>query len=147
MKFENVFIPYGGYWTTPFVRWQGSFSNTHPIQLAADIATRALNERHIAPEAFDALFLGMTVPQKSSFYGAPWLAALIGAPGITGPVLSQACATSARVLASAALEIQAGTSQVILGVTLDRCSNGPHIYYPNPLEAGGKGDTEEWGVG
>jgi hypothetical protein len=99
MKFEKVFIPYGGYWSTPFVRWQGSFANTHPIPLAAETATRALKERHIAPDVFDALFLGMTIPQKSSFYGAPWLAALIGAPGITGPILSQACATSARVLA------------------------------------------------
>jgi acetyl-CoA acetyltransferase family protein len=144
MKFENVFIPYGGYWSTPFARWQGSFSNTHPIQLAADTATRALTERHIAPEVFDALFLGMTVPQKSSFYGAPWLAALIGAPGITGPILSQACATSARVLASSAAEIETGASQVVLGVTLDRCSNGPHVYYPNPLGAGGKGDAEDW---
>jgi acetyl-CoA acetyltransferase len=144
MKFENVFIPYGGYWSTPFARWQGSFSNTHPITLAADTVTRALKERNITPETFDALFLGMTVPQKSSFYGAPWLAALVGAPSITGPVLSQACATSARVLASSASEIETGTSQAILGVTLDRCSNGPHVFYPNPLGPGGKGDTEDW---
>jgi acetyl-CoA acetyltransferase len=144
MKFEKVFIPYGGYWSTPFVRWQGSFANTHPIPLAAETATRALKERHITPDVFDALFLGMTVPQKSSFYGAPWLAALIGAPGITGPILSQACATSARVLASAAAEIETSASQTILGVTLDRCSNGPHVYYPNPLGPGGKGDTEDW---
>ncbi len=144
MRLEKVFIPYGGYWSTPFVRWQGSFSNTHPILLAAETITRALKERHIAPDVFDALFLGMTVPQKSSFYGAPWLAALIGAPGITGPLLSQACATSARVLASSAFEIETGASQTILGVTLDRCSNGPHIYYPNPLGPGGKGDTEDW---
>ncbi len=103
MKFENTFIPYGCYWSTPFVRWQGSFANTHPIQLAADTATRALKERNIAPEILDALFLGLTVPQKHSFYGGPWLAAMIGAPGITGPMLSQACATSARVIASSAL--------------------------------------------
>jgi acetyl-CoA acetyltransferase len=86
----------------------------------------------------------MTVPQKSSFYGAPWLAALVGATGITGPVLSQACATGARVLASSALEIETGASRAILAVALDRCSNGPHVYYPNPLGTGGKGETEEW---
>src|SRR5512146_1697970 len=114
MQFKNVFIPYGAYWSTPFVRWQGNFANTHPFQLAAETATRALHERHIAPSTFDALFLGMTVPQKSSFYGAPWLAALLGAPGITGPVLSQACATGARVLASAAFEIETGASRAIL---------------------------------
>ena len=144
MKFENVYIPYGGYWSTPFVRWQGTLANTHPIQLAAETAARALKERNIAPDTFDALFLGMTVPQKSSFYGAPWLAALIGAPGITGPVLSQACATSARVLASSAFEIETGANQTILAAALDRCSNGPHVFYPNPAGPGGTGDAENW---
>ncbi len=144
MKFENVFIPYGGYWSSPFVRWQGALANSHPIPLAAQTVTCALQERKISPDTFDALFMGMSVPQKHSFYGAPWLAALIGAPSITGPVLSQACATGARVTASAAAEIEAGAGQAILGVTLDRCSNGPHVYYPNPLGPGGKGDSEDW---
>lgn len=144
MKFQNVFIPYGGYWSTPFVRWQGTLANTHPILLAAETAKRALKERNIAPDIFDALFFGMSVPQKHSFYGAPWLAAEIGAPGITGPVLAQACATSARVVASSAFEVETGANQVVLGVTADRCSNGPHVYYPNPLGPGGKGDTEDW---
>jgi acetyl-CoA acetyltransferase family protein len=144
MRFNNVFVPYGGYWSTPFVRWQGNFANAHPIALAGEVAMRALKERNIAPETFDALFLGMTVPQKHSFYGAPWLAATIGAAGITGPTLSQACATSARVIASSAFEIETGANRAILTVTLDRCSNGPHIYYPNPLGPGGKGDAEDW---
>ncbi|HEX9075209.1 MAG TPA: thiolase family protein [Anaerolineae bacterium] len=144
MKFENTFIPYGIYWSTPFARWQGSFSNWHPIAFAGQVVTRALGERNISPDTFDALFLGMTVPQKSSFYGAPWLAALVGATGITGPVLSQACATGARVLASSAFEVETGASRAVLAVTLDRCSNGPHVYYPNPLGTGGKGETEEW---
>lgn len=144
MRFENTFIPYGGYWSSPFVRWQGSLANTHPIQLAGETATRFLKERELAPSTFDALFLGMTVPQKSSFYGAPWLAALIGATGITGPILSQACATGARVMASSAFEVETGANHAVLAVTLDRCSNSPHIYYPNPLGPGGKGESEDW---
>lgn len=144
MRFENTFIPYGCYWSTPFVRWQGSFANTHPFQLAAETATRALKERAIAPEIFDSLFLGMTVPQKHSFFGAPWLAGIIGAPGITGPMLSQACATSARVLSASAVEIETGVSRAILALALDRCSNGPHVFYPNPLGPGGTGDSEDW---
>src|SRR5512144_2430124 len=144
MILQNTFIPYGAYWSTPFVRWQGSLANTHPIQLAAETAKCMLEQRKIPADTFDAVFLGMTVPQKSSFYGAPWLAALIGAPGITGPVLSQACATSARVLASSAFEVETGASRATLAVTLDRCSNGPHLYYPNPLGPGGKGEAEDW---
>ena len=144
MAFHKVFIPYGGYWCSPFVRWQGTLANSHPIPLAAETAMRALKERAISPETFDALFMGMSVPQKHAFYGAPWLAALIGATGITGPILSQACATGARVMTSSAMEVETGTMSAVLGVTLDRCSNGPHIYYPNPLGPGGKGDSEDW---
>lgn len=144
MKFENVFIPYGGYWSSPFARWQGSLANVHPITLAAQTTLCALQNRSIVPDTFDALFLGMTVPQKNSFYGGPWLAALIGATGVTGPILSQACATGARVIASSAAEIETGLAQSVLSVTLDRCSNGPHVYYPNPLGPGGKGESEDW---
>ena len=144
MRFENVFIPYSGYWSTPFCRWQGSFAHLHALTFAADVARRALEERQIDPQVFDALHLGMTVPQQHCFYGAPWVAGLIGATGITGPTIGQACATSARVLASAASQVEAGGSQTILTITCDRTSNGPHIYYPNPLGPGGKGDTEDW---
>lgn len=144
MAFENVYIPYGGYWSTPFCRWQGSFAHLHAITFAADVTRRALEERKISPAAFDSLFLGMTIPQKSSFYGAPWLAGLIGARGITGPTIAQACATSVRVLGSAAVEIETGQSQAILTITCDRTSNGAHIYYPNPLGPGGMGEKEDW---
>ena len=146
MKFQSVFVPYGAYWCTPFVKWQGSFSGLHPLAFAADIARRALAERHLAPAAFDAVFLGTTVPTKGSFYGAPWLAGMIGADGITGPTISQACATSARVIGSAAFEVEAGdgADRAILCVTADRTSNGPHILYPNPLGPGGRGDAEDW---
>jgi len=143
-QFDSVYIPYGGYWSTPFVRWQGNFSHLHPIRFAADVAQRALRERDIAPETFDTLFLGMTVIAEHSFYGAPWLAGLIGAAGISGPTINQACATSARVLASAAYEVESDAGRSILAITCDKTSNGPHIYYPNPLAPGGMGESEEW---
>lgn len=146
MAFQNVFIPYGGYWCTPFVKWQGNFASLHPLTFAADVAKRALAERKIQPSAFDALYLGLTVPAKSSFYGAPWLAALIGAEGITGPMFSQACATSARVIGSAAYQVETeyATRNTILCITADRTSNGPHLTYPNPNSPGARPDAEDW---
>jgi acetyl-CoA acetyltransferase len=114
------------------------------VTFAAEITTRALEERDISPEVFDSLYLGLTVPQKHSFYSGPWLAGLIGAETITGPMISQACATGARVVASAAAEVESSGEGVILTITADRCSNGPHIYYPNPLGPGGTGDKEDW---
>jgi acetyl-CoA acetyltransferase len=143
-QFESVYIPYGGYWSTPFVRWQGSLSHLHPIRFAANVTQRALRERDIAPESFDVLFLGMTVIAEHSFYGAPWLAGLIGAAGISGPTINQACATSARVLASVAFEVETDAQRSILAITCDKTSNGPHIYYPNPLAPGGRGEDEDW---
>jgi acetyl-CoA acetyltransferase len=148
MFFEKAYIPYGGYWSTPFCRWQGSFGHLNAISFAADIAKRALEERGISPQIFDSLYLGITVPQKHTFYGGPWLAASIGVDTITGPMIGQACATGARVMALAGFELEttsnAGEQRVILTITADRCSNGPHVYYPNPLGPGGTGDKEDW---
>jgi len=144
MPFEKAFIPYDAYWSTPFCRWQGSFAHLHSIVFAAEICRGAFPARGISPAMFDGLLLGMTVPQKSSFYGAPWLAGMIGATGMTGSIISQACATSARCVAEASEQIELGNKETILVVTCDRTSNGPHIYYPNPLGPGGTGDKEDW---
>jgi acetyl-CoA acetyltransferase len=144
MFFEKAYIPYGGYWSTPFCRWQGSLAHLNAIPFAAEIAVRALGERGISPQVFDSLYLGITVPQKHSFYGGPWLAGLIGAETLTGPMIGQACATGARVVGSAASEVEVSGDRAILAITADRCSNGAHIYYPNPLGPGGTGDKEDW---
>lgn len=144
MQFKNAYVPYGGYWSTPFCRWQGSFGHLHALKFGAEVATRALAERNVPAEVLDGLILGLTVPQQFSFYGAPWVAGLIGAPGITGPTMGQACATSGRVIVSAAMEVELQTHSAVLTLLCDRTSNSPHIYYPNPLATGGVGDTENW---
>ncbi len=144
MRFENVYIPYGAYWSTPFCKWQGCLSHLHSVRFAAEVATTALQRSNIPPDVLDALFLGMTVPQQSSFYGAPWAAGLLGAPDITGPTISQACATSGKVIAAAAAEIELGHHATVLTVLCDRTSNSPHIYYPCPMSPGGIGKHEDW---
>lgn len=144
MAFDKAFIPYDAYWSTPFCRWQGSFAHLHAMTFAADVSKGALRERGISPRIFDEVVLGITIPQKSSFYGAPWMAAMIGASGVTGPTISQACATSAKCVSFAAGELELGQGDAILVVTCDRTSNGPHVYYPNPLGVGGTGDKEDW---
>ena len=142
--FAKSFIPYGGYWSTPFARWQGSFANLHALKFAADVTRKALEARNISSKTFSNVYLGMTIPATQSFYGAPWLAGMIGAEGVTGPVFSQACATSARVIGSAAQTVETDDDAVILCITADRTSNGPHLLYPNPLSPGGRGDAEDW---
>ena len=144
MALQKAFIPYGGYWCTPFARWQGSFANLHAMKFAAEVTRKALEERNISTESFSNLYFGLTIPAPQSFYGAPWLAGMVGAEGITGSVYSQACATSARVIGSAAQSVETESSDSILCVTADRTSNGPHLLYPNPLNPGGRGDAEDW---
>ena len=137
-------IPYGAYWSTPFARWQGSFSNLHSIEFAAHVARHELGRRNIDPAILDYGVLGFSVPQKHAFYGLPWLTGLIGAPRAGGPTMMQACATGVRTLLAAAQEVDAGLASVALAINCDRTSNGPHLYYPNPRAPGGTGSAENW---
>ena len=137
-------IPYGCYWSTPFARWQGAFANLNSVEFAAHVAKKELARRSIPAQAFDHGVLGLSVPQKHSFYGLPWLTGMAGMEQAGGPTLMQACATGARVLLAAAQEIECGLSSVSLAITCDRTSNGPHLYYPNPRGPGGTGVHEDW---
>ncbi len=144
MRFENAYIPAGAAWSSPFCKWQGSFASLHPLALAADVARKGLARGGIEVGALDGLVLGWTIPARRIFYGAPWFAGLVGAPGLSGPMISQACATSAAAIALAAAQLDAGGGTATLVVTTDKCSNGPHLYYPDPAGPGGKGEAEDW---
>ncbi|MBT6274662.1 MAG: thiolase family protein [Chromatiales bacterium] len=141
---NKAYIPYGAYWSTPFARWQGALAHLHSLQFGAHVAARALAKRLIDVSAFDYGVLGMSIPQQGSFYGLPWLTGLVGADSVGGPTIAQACATGARVLSAAVQEIQSGAATCVLTVTTDRTSNGPHIYYPDPMAMGGTGRHENW---
>ena len=140
----NIAIPYGAYWSTPFTRWQGSFSHLHSLRFAAHVARNELQRRNIDVGSFDHAALGVSVPQKGSFYGLPWLMGLMGSEQVGGPTISQACATSARLLQSVASSLREGDATVALAIAADRVSNGPHIYYPAPHGPGGTGEHENW---
>lgn len=135
-------IPYRCYWSTPFARWQGSLCDLHSIRLAAHVTKRQLERLDIGPDLFDLVVLGLTIPQKGSFYGAPWYGGLVGADKAGGPTLSQACATGVRSVLAGAQEIECGMSQTALVTTCDRISNGPHIVYPSPAGIGGTAGHE-----
>jgi len=139
-----AFIPYGAYWSTPFVRWQGAFGQLHSLRFAAWTAKRALARRQLPADGFDFGVLGFTVPQRGSFYGLPWVMGELGAPHVGGPTVMQACATSARCVSLAASEIASGAAGQALIIAADRVSNGPHLYYPQPSATGGTGEAEDW---
>jgi len=138
-----AFIPYGAYWSSPFARWQGALSHLHALEFAALTAKTELADRQIDLQKIDSALYGMTVPQRRSFYGAPWFTGLMGAAHLPGVTLSQACATGTRLIASAAADIGAGVHQTILVASGDRTSNSPHVYYPAPSGPGGMGQSED----
>jgi acetyl-CoA acetyltransferase len=144
--FTNAYVPYKGYWSSPFCRWQGSLQNEHAVELAAATAVRFFDLRGITSDIFDGIVFGATVPQKMWFYDAPWFATLIGNPTIGGPRVAQACATSTVSLNVAASCIEVGSNANVLVATCDRTSNGPNILWPNPSGLGGKPDFESWMV-
>jgi len=137
-------IPYGCYWSTPFAKWQGSFSTLNSLKFAAQVVKAEMGKRKIPGQAVDYGVLGISVPQRHSFYGLPWVTGMAGLTHVGGPTLMQACATGARLVFTAAQEIQSGLAQGAIAIGADRVSNGPQIYYPNQKGPGGTGEFENW---
>jgi acetyl-CoA acetyltransferase len=140
----KVYIPYGGYYSTPFARWQGSLANEHAIRLGADTSQRWFSEKDWDPSMFDFVYLGITVGQPQWFYGGPWASALMGAESAPGMVISQACTTSATCIYQASVGVETGLYQNAYCLMVDRCSNGPHTVWPNPKGPGGEVLSENW---
>jgi len=143
MKHDDVAIPAGMAWSSPFARWQGTLAEVPSLELAADVTARALTQRGVDPGQIGGLVLGWTIPQPDIFYGGPTLAARLGAAGISGPMISQACATSVACLANAAGAVTAGAGLQLV-VATDRTSNGPQVIYPAPSAPGGAPVSANW---
>jgi len=143
VKYSDVAIPAGFAWSSPFAKWQGTLAELSSLDLAADVTARALAQRGFDPATVDGLVLGWTVPQPDIFYGAPTLAARVGAVGVSGPMISQACATSVACLDAAAGRVSAGGGPQLV-VATDRTSNAPQLLYPRPSAPGGAPLSTHW---
>ncbi|MBV9820457.1 MAG: hypothetical protein JOZ07_19175 [Solirubrobacterales bacterium] len=89
---------------------------------------------------------GWTIPQPGAFYGAPTLAARLGFPGVTGPMISQACATSGAAIHAAAAGQQGPADGARLVVTTDRTSIGSQLLHRRSTAPGGAPETENWAL-
>ena len=143
MPYENAVIPLSAAWSSPFVRWQGPLADVNSLELARQVTARALADRGVEWPVHE-LVLGWTIPQKEGFYGAPTLAAQLGFSGVSGPMISQACATSVAAIHAAASSQQRSRDGARLVVTTDRTSNGPHLVYPRTGAPGGTVESENW---
>ena len=145
--FTKAFIPYAGYYSTPFSKWQGSLQHENAIQLGARSSKRWFEGKGWQPnELLDYLYLGITIGQQRVFYGASWAATLMGAPDIPGQTIMHACATSTTAVYNAASAIELEQAQTAFCLLVDRCSNGPHTIWPNPKGPGGEVIAENWNM-
>lgn len=144
--FKNAYIPYKGYYSSPFVRWQGSLSTAHPVRLAGATIKRWIAERKPGwdPMKVDYVNMGNTVAMKHAFWNGSWVAALLGAERTVGVWLSQACSTGTTAVYQAAMKCEVGSAEWVMCVLCDRVSNGPHTVWPNPLGPGGYVEREDW---
>ena len=141
---SKAFIPYGGYYSTPFARWQGTLANENSITLGAETSKRWLAQKNWDPKIFNYLILGITIGQPKLFYGGPLASALIGATDTPGVVVSQACSTATTCIYQAGVGVETGLYQNAYTLMVDRCSNGPHTIWPNPNGPGGTVVSENW---
>lgn len=144
MEFDNACIPGPLLWSSPFIRWQGSTADVSSLDLAVQVTRDALQARGYDAAEVAQLVYGTTVPQAGSFFAGPLVAARIGLPGIGGPTISQACATSVACIVQAAAACQLSGGEAQLVVTADRVSNGPLMIYPRSHAMGGSPATEHW---
>lgn len=140
----KAYIPYRGYYSTPFARWQGSLANEHAIVLGAATSRRFLESKGWNPAMLDYVLVGSTIYQQQWFYSGPWAAAMLGAEKVPGVLITQACSTSAFTLYQAGMGVETGMFRNSWCLLADRCSNGPHAVWPNPNGPGGKPIAEDW---
>jgi len=145
--FKNVYIPYNGYYSSPFCRWQGSLQNENAIELGGKTARNwFLQKKKIDPTIIDYVYFGITIPQHHLFYGHTWSTATLldDQKYVPAVFIHQACSTSTTILRLAALAIDHGSLNVAFGLMTDRCSNGAHTVWAQPLGPGGEVESENW---
>jgi acetyl-CoA acetyltransferase family protein len=145
-RLNKAYIPFKGYYSTPFCRWQGQLANENAIVLGAATANRWFKKRGIDPTVIDYLYFGITVAQHWLFYSHTWSASLLveGAKDIPALMVHQACSTSTTCIYLAAQNIELGAYQIGYALMSDRCSNGPHTVWANSLGPGGELESENW---
>ena len=146
--FSKAFIPYNGYYSSPFCKWQGSLQNENAIVLGAQTARKWFLKKDIDPGIIDYLYFGNTVAQHRVFYSHTWAAAMLvdNKKHLPGLFVHQACTTSTTCIYLCALNIESDIYETGFALMSDRCSNGPHLIWPNPKGPGGEVISENWAM-
>ncbi|MGS0764497.1 thiolase family protein [Syntrophomonas curvata] len=135
-KYNNVFIPYGGYYSTPFIRWNGALKSENPVVLGAATARRWVLEKDIPYNEFDFMYYGQTIYSQKTFFGHAYAAAVVmnREKEIPAIGLNQVCTTSVTSLALAANDVELGNYSTCFCLSTDRTSSHSYIISPNPTK-------------
>jgi acetyl-CoA acetyltransferase family protein len=147
-SYTKAYIPYKGYFSSPFSRWQGSMQHDNAVELGATTARRWFLEKKIDPTILDYMYFGATVAQNHWFCAHHWAAAMLTDDKnfLKALFVNQACATSTTALNLAAKDLELGVYNVAFALMADRCSNGPHTTWGDPLGPGGQPEREDWNM-
>lgn len=142
----KAFIPYGGFYSSPFSRWQGTMATENAIVLGAKTARNWMLAKDLDPTMLDYMYYGITIAQHHMFYSHTWAAAMLvdNAKDLPALMVNQACTTSTTCIHLCAVNIETGTYDTAFALMSDRCSNGPHTVWPNPLGPGAEVESENW---
>jgi acetyl-CoA acetyltransferase family protein len=142
----KAYIPYRGYYSSPFCRWQGTMANENSIKLGATTAQRWLKKNNFDPMILDYMYFGITIAQHHLFYSHTWASGMLvdGQKDLPALMINQACTTSTTCVHLGAINIEVGTYDTAFALMSDRCSNGPHSIWPNPLGPGAEVESENW---
>lgn len=137
-KYSNVYIPYGGYYSSPFIRWNGALKSENPVVLGAATARRWVVEKDIPYQEFDFMYYGQTVYSQKTFFGHAYAAAVVmnREKEIPAIGLNQVCTTSVTSLALAANDVELGNYSTCFCLSTDRTSSHSYIISPNPAKGG-----------
>jgi acetyl-CoA acetyltransferase family protein len=121
-------------------------ANENSIELAAKTARNWFLSRKLDPTMLEYMYFGITIAQHRLFYSHTWAAAMLvdNASNLPALMINQACTTSTTCIHLAAVNIEAGTYETAYALMGDRCSNGPHTVWPNPMGPGGEVISENW---
>lgn len=136
--YNKAFIPYGGYYSSPFIRWNGSLKSENPVVLGAATARRWFVEKKIDPTVLDFLYFGQTITSQKTFFGHAYSAAVIldRVKDIPALGLNQVCTTSVTSLGLAANDVELGNYGAVFCLSVDRTSSHSMLISPNPKTGG-----------
>ncbi len=142
----KAFIPYKGYYSSPFSRWQGTMANENGIVLGANTARNWMLASKLDPTVLDYLYYGITISQLHMFYSHTWAAAMLvdNEKELPALMINQACTTSTTCIHLCAVNVEVGSYETGFALMSDRCSNGAHTIWPNPMGPGGEVISENW---